>query len=140
MLHKPALKAVMTPFPYAIAIDATVEDARHLMREHDVRHLPVIDGQRLAGIVSDRDLRMLFCAANIAEFRVRDIHVPEPYVVDLETPLEGVLATMAERQIGAALVTRHGKLAGIFTAVDACRCFQEFLQEVFPPAGPDLCA
>jgi acetoin utilization protein AcuB len=138
MLHKPTLKAAMSPFPYSIAIDAAVEEARHLMSQHNVRHLPVVDGQRLVGIVSDRDLRVLFCAANIADFKVRDVYVAEPYVVELDTPLECVLGEMADRQIGAALVTRNGKLAGIFTAVDACRSFETFLDEAFPSLGPDL--
>ena len=138
MLHKPTLKAVMSPFPYSIALDATVDEARHLMSRHNVHHLPVVDGQRLVGIVSDRDLRALFCAPNIAEFKVRDIYVAEPYVVELDTPLERVLGEMADRQIGATLVTRNGKLAGIFTAVDACRCFETFLDEAFPDPGPDL--
>ena len=38
-----SLKVAMTPFPYAIAIDATLAEAGQLMTEHDVHHLPVTD-------------------------------------------------------------------------------------------------
>ena len=53
------------------------------------------------------------------------------YVVDLEQPLREVLRHMAERHIGAAVITAHGRLAGIFTATDACRAFAEHLDVQF---------
>ena len=64
---------------------------------------------------------------------VADIYIADPYVVDLETPLDEVLLEMAARHVGSVLVTRHGKLAGVFTVTDACRVFGEDLRERFPP-------
>jgi acetoin utilization protein AcuB len=61
----------------------------------------------------------------------------DPYIVDLHEPLDNVLITMAERHIGSAIVTRAGKLVGMFTAVDACRCFGTFLREHFPRVEGD---
>ena len=58
-------------------------------------------------------------------------------MVDLNEPLETVLLTMAERHIGSALVTRQGRLAGVFTAVDACRTFGEYIRENFPRPDGD---
>jgi CBS domain-containing protein len=60
---------------------------------------------------------------------VEDAYVADAYRVDLETPLSTVLLEMARRHIGAALVTGHSRLAGIFTSTDACRVFGEWLRE-----------
>ena len=75
-------------------------------------------------------------AAHGESLTVQHVSALDPYVVDIAEPLDSVLSSMAERRIGAALVTRHGKLAGIFTASDACRAFSEFLRAMFPE-GPD---
>ena len=58
---------------------------------------------------------------------VTDAMVTEAYVVDLETPVASVAKTMADRHFGSALVTRRGKLAGIFTMTDACRVLADQL-------------
>lgn len=137
----PSIKSVMTPFPYAIDLDATLTQARQLMGEHGIRHLPVTSKRELVGIVTDRDIALLM-NANVLDqdelaLKVRDVYVAEAYVVDLHEPLDNVLRTMAKRHIGSVLVTRKGRLAGVFTATDACRSFGEFLSEHYPPAGGD---
>ena len=71
---------------------------------------------------------------------VDDLYHADAYVVDLEEPIENVLLTMAERHIGSALVTRQGRLAGVFTAVDACRAFGESIQDNFPRPDGDEAA
>jgi acetoin utilization protein AcuB len=55
----------------------------------------------------------------------------------MNTRLDEVLAHMAEHQLGSAIVTRHGKLAGIFTVTDACRHFAEYLRDQVRRAGGD---
>jgi CBS domain-containing protein len=139
--HLPAIKAVMTPFPYFIDVDRPLDEARQLMREHQIRHLPVQRGERLVGVISDRDLRLVEGSAPDAAARghlsVRDACVYDPFTVDLETPLDRVALEMAQRHIGSAIVTRHGKLAGIFTVTDACRVLGTVLREMFPRGGDD---
>lgn len=127
----------MTPFPYSVSIDAPIGAARKLMLEKHVHHLPVTDGGRLAGIVTDRDIKLLlgpeFGSPDPKELTVEDAYVSDGFVVDLETPLVEVLGTMIERHLGAALVTAHGRLAGIFTAMDACRALHNHLMETYRP-------
>jgi acetoin utilization protein AcuB len=134
--HPPALKHVMTPFPYSIDAEAPVDEALRFMREHRIRHLPVIDGGRLAGLVSDRDIKLMlgpdFAYPNARELKVRDVVAPDSYIVELTTPLVDVLAHMAEHRLGSAVVTRNGKLAGVFTTTDACRAFAEHLRDPAP--------
>jgi acetoin utilization protein AcuB len=141
---KPSLKTAMTPFPYSVERTAPLSEARAVMDRHEVRHLPVTDGHELVGVITDRDLWSLPSprarAEGAGELTVGDAYVSDAYVVDLNEPLDRVLLTMAERHIGSALVTRKGRLAGVFTAVDACRCFGEYLQHTFPAPGGDEAA
>jgi CBS domain-containing protein len=54
----------------------------------------------------------------------------------MTTPLDEVTSEMATRHVGSAVVLRHGKLAGIFSTVDACRLLAEFLRDRFSE-GPE---
>lgn len=136
-MREPKVKSVMTPFPYSVALDAPIGAARKLMLEKHVHHLPVTDGSRLAGIVTDRDIKLLLGpeigSPDPRELTVEDAYVADGFAVDLETPLVDVLAIMIERHLGAALVTGHGRLAGIFTAMDACRALHDHLKETYHP-------
>lgn len=131
----------MTPFPYSIDIEASVERAMQLMREQKVRHLPVTEDGAVKGVVSDRDIKLMlgpdFAYPSAEELRVRHAMVRDSYIVDLATPLPVVLAHMAEHRLGSVVVTRGGKLAGVFTSTDACRVLAEFLESQFPPPGDD---
>ncbi|MDY7093085.1 MAG: CBS domain-containing protein [Acidobacteriota bacterium] len=141
MSTQPLIKSVMTPFPYSITLDAEASEARGMMKQHDIRHLPVkdVDGQTV-GLVTDRDLKLLLgpylSQAHNDRALVRHACVFDPYTVDLDTPLQKVVEHMAKQRIGSALVTKEGRLAGIFTAVDACRLFADLLATDFP-SGDD---
>lgn len=142
MKRIPAIKSVMTPFPYSVDGSAPVNEALAFMREHRIRHLPVTDDGELIGMVSDRDIKLLlgpdFAYPDGDRLQVRDAMLRDAYVVDLNTRLDDVLAHMAEQHLGSALVTRKGKLVGVFTVTDACRAFAEFLRATArPPAGDD---
>lgn len=140
MKAPPTIKTVMTPFPYAIAIDAPIAEAQAFMRKEKIRHLPVLEDGQLVGVVSDRDIKLLlgpdFDTPEPEELTVRDAMVETAFVVDLDTPLRRVVSEMAEHRYGSAIVTRKGKLAGIFTVTDACRALAEFLPPTEEPAGP----
>ena len=136
MDHIPAVASVMTPFPFSVGVGDSVRHAHGLMVEHEVRHLPVLDGHTLVGVLSDRDVkRALDPEVGLPprdELLVRDVYVPEPYAVDGSTRLDTVLEYMATHHVGSALVTSHGRLAGIFTATDACQAYCEHLRTLFP--------
>ena len=131
----------MTPFPYSVNLDIPIDEACDLMAQHDVHHLPVTDGHALVGLLTSRDVEVYVALhserGNRKDLTVRDLYVSEAYVVDLNEPIENVLLTMAEKHIGTAIVTREGKLAGVFTSMDACRCFGEYLRKNFPRANGD---
>jgi acetoin utilization protein AcuB len=128
----PLLKTVMTPFPYWVEIDAPLLEAREMMRRHKVRHLPVKDNGKLVSVVTDRDLKFAIDPElglpPRESLRVRDVSVFTAYIVDIDTRLEVVLETMAERRIGSALVTKDGNLVGIMTSPDICRALAHMIR------------
>ena len=143
-LRSPQILAFMTPFPYSIDVEAPLGEAHAFLRERQIRHLPVTRDGRLAGILTDRDIKLALGpdlgSPPERELRVADVFQPESYVVDAGERLEDVATTMAERHVGSALVTRGGKLVGIFTTTDACRALARVLRERHPHAGPDQVA
>lgn len=131
MSAMPTLRSEMTEFPYSVEISAPLMEAQDFMRAHKIRHLPVTDDGVLIGIVTDRDIKLLFGPdfqyPDPDELKVSDAVVEQSYVADVDTPLESVLEHMAEHHIGSALVTENGELQGIFTSTDACRAFAVYL-------------
>ena len=137
MDHIPHVASAMTPFPYAIDVNDTLRHARAMMVQHDGHQIcPVLREHALVGILTDRDLKRALHPAlglpPLDELFVRDVYVPEPYSVDSSTPLDVVLDHMATHHIGSTIVTKHGRVAGIFTATDACRVDREHLRKLFP--------
>lgn len=141
MIRMPKVKSVMTAFPFSIASTAPVGEAIEFMRKEKIRHLPVTDNGNLVGIISDRDIKLVlgpdFAYPDPDKVTVREAMIRDSYFVDLDEGLDTVLTHMAEHHIGSAVVTRQGKLAGVFTSQDACRHFAEFLREQFRRAGGD---
>jgi acetoin utilization protein AcuB len=144
MDHIPSVGSVMTPFPHVVQVDDSLLLARTQMVEHGVRHLPVKDGGRLVGVLTDRDLkRALDPELGLPpkeELFVRDVLVTEAYVVESTAPLDEVLEHLVEQHIGSALVTKNGRLVGIFTATDACRILCRHLRSLFPSGAGDAVA
>ena len=131
MKRNPQVIAFMTPFPYSVDVDAPLKDAHALMREHRFRHLPVTSTDAIVGVLTDRDIKLVlgpdFDRPNEEELSVRDAYVEQPCVVSASTPVATVARTMAEKHIGSAIVTKKGKLVGIFTVTDACRALAQVL-------------
>ena len=131
MKRNPQVIGFMTPFPHSIDVDAPLEDAHKLMREHHFRHLPVMSGGEIVGVLTDRDIKLVlgpdFGSPDERELRVRDAYVERPCVVPASTPVAKVARVMAQNRIGSAIVTKHGKLVGIFTVTDACRALAQII-------------
>ncbi|MBL0215305.1 MAG: CBS domain-containing protein [Myxococcales bacterium] len=120
----------MTKAPITIERTTTLGDAHRMMREHRVRHLPVVSDGKLVGLVSQRDLYLL---ETIAELDLEGISVEEamterPYIVTGDTALDEVLEIMTEQKYGSCIVVGRGGIEGIFTTTDACRVLAGFLQ------------
>jgi acetoin utilization protein AcuB len=130
-MNKLTIRSFMTPSPHTIGVDQTLTAAAALMREHRVRHLPVLDGGRLVGILSDRDVAVIGALPGVATERiaVAEAMTPDPHALSPDSALEWVAADMAAHKLGCTVVVEHGKVAGIFTTVDALRALQELLAQ-----------
>ncbi|MEM9301742.1 MAG: CBS domain-containing protein [Pseudomonadota bacterium] len=124
---------VMTAFPVSIESSASLDEATQLMSNNRVRHLPVTRGGDLVSIISERDISLAVVVNRGLQpgqtMTVDEVSAIGLYQVDVGMPLRKVVARMARDRIGSVVVTRHGRLAGIFTAVDACRCLADQLDE-----------
>jgi acetoin utilization protein AcuB len=128
-ISAPAISKFMTPSPYSIGVEQSLSAAHALMREHHVRHLPVLHGGRLVGILTERDARLVESIKDVDanEVTVEDAMSQSVYVVPPDTPLASVAREMAEHKYGSAVVMDKGKVVGIFTTVDACTALATLL-------------
>ncbi|MBK6697815.1 MAG: CBS domain-containing protein [Myxococcales bacterium] len=119
----------MTTSPHTVGLEQTMAQAHKMMREHRIRHLPVLHGGKLAGILSDGDLHLIETLRDVDPDKVlvEDAMTQTPYFVSPETPLDEVVAEMAEHKYGCAVIMQNQSVVGIFTTVDACRAFAEML-------------
>ena len=131
----PTVAALMKSFPYFAQPDDTVAQIDRLMKEHDIRHIPIKQGEQVVGIVSDRDLRWMRSPALLLpdpeEIPVAHVQINNPYAVEITTLFNEVLQEMAERKIGAAVVVKSGELAGIVTVTDVCTALAKVLTAQF---------
>ncbi len=130
---EPMIQKFMTTVPQWIHAGETLQKAEDMMKKLGIRHLPVMDKDKVVGILSDRDIKLAQGIAGVDPTVVPVIDVcPEnPYTVDPETPLHEVARVMASKHYGSAIVVQNGKLVGIFTTVDACRAIVEIIETRF---------
>lgn len=121
----------MTVMPHTIGFDQPLVKALKMMREYQIRHLPVLEGGKLVGVLSERDIRLVESLkdVNIDEVTVSEAYTPEPYVTASDTGLDEVCQTMVDRKYGCALIVDDHKLTGIFTWMDALSAIDEILSK-----------
>ncbi len=141
MKDKPTILAVMTPFPHSIEEHKPVGAAKKMMEDDTLQHLAVTKNGKLVGLLTHRDIRLMEAIRKDmpedTELQVKDVCERDPYVVDTHARLDHVALHMASAQLDSALVLREGKLAGIFTSVDACRVLGESLSDENDDDIPD---
>lgn len=91
------------------------------MGQFGIRHLPVIDGNQLVGVISSRDLFLLDALKDrsLHLLKVGDVMTEPPYAVHAQTPISEVATEMAKLRIGSAVVLDGTRVVGVFTTVDA---------------------
>jgi acetoin utilization protein AcuB len=129
----------MSSKPVTITADVAITEALRVMRDSQVRRLPVLDENgELVGIVSEKDLlyaspspatslsiyemHYLLARLRVAELMTRDLITVTP-----DTPLEEAARIMADHKIGGLPVVQEGKLVGIITETDIFKVFLELL-------------
>jgi acetoin utilization protein AcuB len=126
----PQISKYMSTTPHTAGPSSTLDQAMKLMRENQIRHLPILDGNQLVGILSERDIRMIesFKGVDPTKVLVGDTMEQNVYVVPPSASLDQVAAEMASKKYGSAVVMQNLNVVGIFTAVDAMSALSELLQ------------
>jgi CBS domain-containing protein len=102
----------------SVGPDDSSSVARASMRRHRIRHLAVVDGGRLVGILSERDLGGSRRAASTGDPAVRDLMTADPVRATPATTLRQAANLMRGRTIGCLLVVEGGRVVGIVTTTD----------------------
>ena len=104
-------------------------DAHKLMRQHNIRHLPVVSGHRLVGAVSQRDLAIMESLADVDpnEVPVEDAMTADVYTASPDAPLRDVASEMVSRKLGSAVIMDGAKVVGMFTTIDALQALVQVL-------------
>jgi acetoin utilization protein AcuB len=131
----------MTPDPATITPRTTIAEAWDLMRELDIRHLPVVDGEALVGMLSDRDIgnlevgRLLTeegadalrrqLARPVIQMMSADVVAAEP-----ETEVSELVTLFLEQKVGAVPVVTPDtrRIVGIVSYIDVLRALQDVLE------------
>jgi acetoin utilization protein AcuB len=122
-MTKTPIREHMTPAPHTIGAHQSLRQAATLMHEHGFRHIPVLEGGQLLGVVSERDVRMVQALPGIdtSQVTVSDAVPQEAYVVSPDADLEEVVRHMADHKYGSTVVMEGRRVVGIFTTIDALR-------------------
>jgi acetoin utilization protein AcuB len=119
------VKDSMTREVAVISPEASAADALALCREKRIRHLPVAEGGRLVGIVSDRDLRSATPAPGdpgraeaLHRIRTSDVMTRGVITTHPDDPIEEAAERMREKKIGCLPVVEDDSLVGIITSSD----------------------
>lgn len=121
-----------TPDPITADEGLLVDELQQLMEKHGIRHLPIVRGTDVVGVVSDRDVRIFSGLSAAEKFQVQaaDIMAADPLCVTASAPLDEVAYLMSERKVGSVIVKDEvGELLGIFTATDALNALIEIVRE-----------
>ena len=132
-------KDIMTENPVTATELMSVAEALGLLYELDVRHLPVVRGRELVGIISDRDLSsfteadeddVIDAVESARSATVGNFLNTSPVKVDPETNVRDVVELMLLHRVGAVPVADldTGDLLGIVSYIDLLRVLQETLE------------
>jgi acetoin utilization protein AcuB len=113
----------MTKNPHSIGVEQSIATAQTLMRQRRIRHLPVLHGGRLVGLLSLRDIHLVETFSDIDpdEVTVEEAMSADVYQVPPSAPITKVAGEMAKRKLGSAVVVDSGKVVGVFTTIDALK-------------------
>jgi len=106
----------------------TIQEAISLMKKHSIRHLPVVEGGRLVGLVTEGDVRQVFVASLIEELGIDDIMIKDPITVKVDTEIDDAARVIHYNKIGGLpVVDENRRLLGIITVADIMTAFIELM-------------
>lgn len=142
MTREFTVRDFMTAPATSLPRDARLLDAALALRRSGFRHLPIVDGERLVGIITDRDVYRFAPSllsritpeeynAIFEETPLERVMTRDPLSVTPETPLLEAAAILHDHKLGCLPVVENGRLAGIITVTDMLAVLQRMLHD--PP-------
>jgi CBS domain-containing protein len=129
MLMHHSTRDAMTSDPTTIEPGTAVQDAARIMKSEDVGSLPIVEGDRLIGVVTDRDLAIRVLAAGKSpQTTVAEIASKDVVTIDPQQSLEEAARLMAEHQLRRLPVCEEdGRLIGILAQADIAQAGHDSL-------------
>ncbi len=132
------VKEVMSKNIITIKKNDTLQKAMDLMVRNQIRHLPVVDGKELIGIITESDIRGAFLAKNNRQaktvtaldpekMKVHDYMTRDPLTVGPDTNIEDAALLIYKHKIGSLPVVRNGRLVGIVSIMDILGLFVDMM-------------
>ena len=120
-MKAPIVQKHMTRLPLEIEQIDNVAHARQLMDLFEIRHVPVMTGLQLKGVISDRDIMntAIKRGKEIDDLPIEEICEHDVLTVSPLTPIDEVARRMLQRGVGSAVVVDGEYVVGIFTSTDA---------------------
>jgi len=109
-----------------VSPEDTIEKAIQLMKKHSIRHLPVVEDDRLIGLVTESDLRP-YLTQDKMTLPLKEVMILDPITVSPETYIDEAAKLIYKYKIGGLPVVNQGKLVGIITVTDILEAFIELM-------------
>ena len=117
-----------TPCSICVPPETSLTKLEHLMKEGNIRHIPVKEKNKVVGIISERDVYFSYRLGNADKITAQDIMQKNPYQVDSLTKISEVAFYMSKNKFGSALVIGADGELGIFTSIDALNALIEIIR------------
>ena len=130
-MDEPLVEQFMTHCPHTIGQEQTLNVAHQMMRQHHIRHLPVLHGGKLVGMLSQRDLHFIESLRDVDPERVTvsEAMSTDTYAIGPRSSLRNVAEEMADHRYGSAVIVDRERVVGILTTVDGMRALALVLSE-----------
>lgn len=122
------VKERMSPRFITIGPGASLAEARALLDQHRIRHLPVVEKGNPVGIITDRDIRSAAPASSLGQVKVGETMTRNLIMVTPDTQVQEAAKLMVTHRIGGLPVQSEGKLVGIITETDLLKAFVEIVE------------
>ena len=130
----------MTTGVITVGLADPIRKAWELVEENQLRRFPVVEGDKLVGIITDRDIRNATASSVVLTekkyhdflldtVKIESVMTPDPATVTPDTPLDEAARMILELKVGGLPVIEQGKLVGIITETDLIKTLVELLPD-----------
>lgn len=130
----------MTTEVITVGLADPIRKAWELVEENQLRRFPVVEGDKLVGIITDRDIRNATASSVVLTekkyhdflldtVKIESVMTPDPATVTPDTPLDEAARMILELKVGGLPVIEQGKLVGIITETDLIKTLVELLPD-----------